>query len=156
MNDSTMNQLVVDLSQDLVVELAPQEMPVFRACSRIYLEDPKAALRTRDGKDEKLGFGADSELALYTPVILLAMQQVVLFIGGIIASAMAKQGKDMAYEAIKKYFKKDNPTGEGQGLTTAEARRIHEIVMQEARSGGLSETRSKQLADSVVSGLIVG
>lgn len=186
MTDSAMNQLVVDLSQDLVAELAPQEMPVFRARSRIYLKDPGTALQVTEGSDEKLlGFGVEAGVTLLTPIILAAMQQVVIFIRDEFAEAMQEQGSAFIHEGVKSLFKKFSSTAkEAQkappappasagaqtepqvvirrgfnrplNLTKREARRIHEIVFQEATQRGLSESKAVQLADSVVSGLVVG
>jgi len=64
------NQLVADLARDMVAEIAPQELPTFRAQSEAYFKDPERALKGQAGKDDMLGFGVGAAVTFLTPVVL--------------------------------------------------------------------------------------
>jgi hypothetical protein len=70
LNDATQNQLATDVARDLVGQLAPEEMPLFRATSEAYLKDPQKVLKEHTGEDEMLGFGTGEVVSLLTPVAL--------------------------------------------------------------------------------------
>src|SRR4051794_23947910 len=62
--------LVVEVARGVVRQVAPQEMPLFRANSEVYRKDPQKALRGESGRDQILAFGAGLDVTLLTPVVL--------------------------------------------------------------------------------------
>ena len=68
--------LVADLARAVVEQTAPEELPLFRATSEAYFDDPDVAERSGCG-DEMLGFGVDAALVLVTPVALSVARDVV-------------------------------------------------------------------------------
>ncbi|MCQ3954860.1 MAG: hypothetical protein DPW15_16610, partial [Chloroflexi bacterium] len=75
-----MNQLVGELSRDMLSEVAPQELPLFRAASQTYFKNPNAAPRI--GGDDMLGFGAGETMSLFAPYVLPAVAEVVKYLAG--------------------------------------------------------------------------
>lgn len=69
------HQQTAELAQRMVARIAAHEMPIFRAASRAYFDNPERALGRRSG-DEMLGFGTDSMAAL-TPYALVVADTVV-------------------------------------------------------------------------------
>ena len=80
MTDSLENQLIADLARDLVSQTAPQELPLFRANSAAFFENPDKLLAEQRSKDEMLGFGAVEAVALMTPAILAVSSAIVQFL----------------------------------------------------------------------------
>ena len=80
MTDTGDTQLIIDLSRDLLAQVAPQELPLFRAASQAYQSDPDALSKSGGEKDEMLGFGAGEVAALLTPAVLLITSEVVKFL----------------------------------------------------------------------------
>ena len=45
------NQLIADLARDIVKQTAPQELPLFRATSTAYFQNPDTLLKNTKGRD---------------------------------------------------------------------------------------------------------
>lgn len=67
MADLNQNQLIADLARDLTAKVAPQELPLFRANSEAYFNDPEKAIKGQASKDDILGFGIGEVAAFVTP-----------------------------------------------------------------------------------------
>jgi len=74
------DEAITRLSREFIAHTAPQELPLFRAVSEIYLNDP-ARLRSgaSPGVDKMLGFGSGELLDLITPIVLVVVGEVVRF-----------------------------------------------------------------------------
>ena len=78
--DRAQRQLIVDISRDVVLQLAPQELPVFRAQSRAYLADPGSTLESHGKRDSMLGFDLGATATLLTPIVLAVTTRAVEFL----------------------------------------------------------------------------
>lgn len=56
MTDALQTQLVASVARDLVTEMSPQKLPLFRANSDAYFKDPQSMLKEQKRKDDMLGF----------------------------------------------------------------------------------------------------
>ena len=77
LNEETQNQLVRDLAFAQITDIAPQEIPLFRANSEAYFKDPEKALAEQRGKDEMLGFGGSEAVTFITPILLAVLTGVL-------------------------------------------------------------------------------
>jgi hypothetical protein len=66
------DELVALLARAAVERAAPEELPLFRATSSAYFEDP-GALERQASKDDMLGFGPGAVVVLLTPVALTGL-----------------------------------------------------------------------------------
>ena len=80
MNETTQNQLIADLARDVVTEIAPQELPMFRLQSEAYFKDPDSALEGHAGGEDMLGFGAGAAAAFLTSAVLAVTTAIVKFV----------------------------------------------------------------------------
>src|SRR5256885_10697632 len=69
--------LIAEMSRDIVADVAPDELPLFRMNSTAYFKNPKKALESREGQDEALGFGIEAMVPLLTPVIIAVVTEVI-------------------------------------------------------------------------------
>jgi hypothetical protein len=98
--------LVTDIAGDVLVELAPQELPILPAASRAYFADPAAALKQLHPKDNALGFGVDPTLVFLTPIVLQVLADVFGFLTGVAKKAVEAGLAKEIPEIIKGMFRK--------------------------------------------------
>lgn len=157
MTDSTHNQLVTDLGRDLISQIAPQEIPIFRANSEAYFKDPQKTLSARVGKDEALGFGIGEAAAFLTPIALAVITEVVKFLAEEVKKSLATETSSVINEMVKKLFKRFHPAEKkeaSQALTKQQIEQIRQLSFAKARQLNLTEGQANLLADTLVASLV--
>jgi hypothetical protein len=155
------DQLVVDLARESVAQVAPQELPLYRATSELYLRNPDRLLQAQKGRDEPLGFGVDAGVVLLTPVIITVTKEVVEFVAAEVMKSVRTESSNLISEFVKKMFKRFRREGEARGeelpppLTPEQLRSVRELALEKARQLQLSPSRAELLADSLVGNLAV-
>lgn len=149
------DQTVMEVARIVVREIAPQEMPLYRAHTELYFKDPAKALSTARSGDQLLGFGAGVELTLFTPVVLAVLSQVTRFL----ASEVLKSTGPLLQDQVKLLFSRFR-TAEPQSddpppLTPKQLAEIRGIAYETARRLRLSDDEADLLADSTVGALAV-
>jgi hypothetical protein len=149
-------ELVSEVSRQLVQEIAPEEILIFRAVSEAYMKDP-SKVESQGGKDEMLGFGVGEAVVYLTPYILATTGAVVQFLVVEVQKALKTESSGFISDVVKKMFKlvhKDGqPKQEGSAevvLTPEQLARVREIAFEQARQLKVSETKAGLLADSLV------
>ena len=158
------NQLVTDLARDLVAQMAPQELPLFRANSANYFKNPDKALQPQTGKDDMLGFGAGEVVTLLTPYLLAVLTEVVTFIVEEVKKSAKTQGTNVINDMVKQMFKKfqpqpttqeQKPAPSAPPLTHDQLAQIRQLAFEKSRKLKLSGRQSAMLADSIVGSLVL-
>ena len=106
MADVTQNELVGDIARDVVTQLAPQELPIFRAVRDAYFANPESALKNLKSEDGVLGFGLDPTAFLFTPVVLHVLSEIVQFLIPIAKKAVQDRVGSEVAELSKRLFNK--------------------------------------------------
>jgi hypothetical protein len=155
MDDRIDPDLVTDLARDLVIQVAPNELPVFNAVSKAFFASGgKVASKP---KDETLGFGL--EFAMLTPYILSALGAVVSYVVNEVLSSAKEEASGVISSRIKKLFSKDKPAEEAGvepfSLSQEQASRAHKLAQERAESLGLETEQAKFLADAIIGSLVV-
>lgn len=158
MTDIENKELIHELARDVITQIAPQELPLFRAHSEAYFKDPQNALQSQSAKDELLGFGVGEAVVLLTPIALATLNEVVMFVGGEVKKSAQGEGAAWIQQAIKALFKKfRQPEVDDKkmpaALTPEQLTQVRKIAFNKARQLKLSEDRAKILADAVVGSL---
>jgi hypothetical protein len=147
------DELVAALARATVAKAAPEELPLFRATSDAYFNDPKALERS-GGKDEMLGFGVDAAVMLLTPVALTVAKDVINFLGEQLRERAREHGEGAIDRIIARLVKKDGaeaaPTAE---LTDDQLEQVRALAIEKGRALKLSDERATLLADSLVGSL---
>jgi hypothetical protein len=86
MPDATEQQAIADLARQVVADVAPREVPLFRPLSQAYFKDPEKTLKGGGGADRMLGFGGMNAVGiLMTPMILQSTQVALTsLVGGMV------------------------------------------------------------------------
>jgi hypothetical protein len=153
------NQLIADLARDVIVQAAPQEVPLFRANSEAYFKDPQKALQPRGGKDEMLGFGDGGLITFLTPAVLMVTTEVVKFLAEEVKKSLKTEGTGVVNEVVKGLFKKFRPQGAAPKddrvppLTPAQLAQVRKLALEKAHQLKLSDDKAALLADSILGSL---
>jgi len=152
--------LVIDVARGVVRDVAPHEMPMFRANSALYLKQPNKATTTRKGDgDDLLGFGAGVDLTLLTPFAIAIATEVLKFLANEIAESAKRESTPIIHDQVRRLFVRfrgEEPKSEDPpALTRQQLEQVRGIAYDTARRLQLSTDQAKLLADSTVGGLAV-
>jgi hypothetical protein len=156
MDDTIARQLIMDISRDTIAQIAPQELPLFRAQSQAYFDDPAEALKQRTETDGMLEFGPGDAVIFITPAALAIVSEMLVFLTGELRNSFAKQSTDLIGELVKKLFKRfRTEKDQAPALTNAQLTQVRKIAFEKARQFKLPEAQATLLADALVGGLVV-
>lgn len=159
MTDLDYNQLVTEISRDIVAQTVPQELPLYAAISDEYRKDPERTLKHRTEKDEDLAFGVADSAMLLTPIILEVVKEVLNFLAGEVAKVAREESTKVIGAGVKSLFKKympaETPDAQALVLTSEQLSQIHLLALEKARQLALSGDQAALLADSIVGSLSV-
>ena len=155
MSAAESDALVAALARATVEKAAPEELPLFRATSEAYFEDPEALERS-GGKDEMLGFGVDAAMVLMTPVVLQVAKDVIGFLGEQLRERAREQGEGAIDRIIARIVNRNGSEGEAEPveeLTDEQLEQVRALAIKKGRALKLSDERATLLADSLVGSL---
>jgi hypothetical protein len=155
---STDDALVAALARASVERAAPEELPLFRATSDAYFDDP-AALERQRSRDEMLGFGVETAVMLVTPVALAVAKDVIEFIGTHLRARAEKEGAGAIDHVLDRLLRRDDepaslavPTGPAE-LTDEQLEQVRTLALEKAKQLKLSDAKAELLAESLVGSL---
>ena len=154
------DQLVAELARSAVSQTAPEELPLFRATSEAYFQNPEALAAQRSG-DEMLGFGVDAALVLVTPVALAVSRGVLNFVIEEVRAQARDHGKEVIDRLVARLLhrgaKPETPAPASEpdapDLTEEQLEEIRALALEKARQLKLAPDKAELLADSLVGSL---
>lgn len=153
MSDTSQSQLVEEIAHDLVGQVAPHELPLFRATSAAYFRRSARSLKTQGARDEMLGFGTDTAVTFLTPIVLAITNEVVEFVAASVKTSIAIDSGNLAVEQVKHMFRKYQPSHSAAQqmplLTSAQIAQARQLAFQKARQLNLAEAQAGALADAL-------
>lgn len=155
MNDR--EELITQATRNLISEIAPQELPIFRSNCEAYFKNPEKALEQKKEKDEVLGFGGGDAVFYLTPVALAILTRVVNFIFDQATKSIKDESANLIKDHIKFYFKKLRPgeVKENQQvryLTGQQKDEIKKLVREEVIRLKSREKRKSPQKDKLLDG----
>jgi hypothetical protein len=155
--------LVEELARDVVSQVSPAELPLFRATAAQYFADPRRATSRREGADETLGFGAEAAVLLVGPFALELVKGVLTRLLGTVGNAAA----DGLASRLRRALAGDKPAPgpavperpadaqqlDAQQLDAQQLALVRRTAADEARRLTLPEADASRLADAVVAAL---
>jgi hypothetical protein len=150
MSSQDQNQLIEDVSREVVATTAPEELPLFRATSAAYFQHPDRVLKEQQSKDEMLGFGVVEVVTLLTPYVLAIVTAVIKAIMAEVQKSLETKSTSLTSEVVKRLFKKIHPDERTSVQLTAEQlTRVVEAAYTEASRLKLPDDTAHLLADSI-------
>jgi hypothetical protein len=152
-SEAQSDELVAALARATVEKAAPEELPLFRATSEAYFEDPQA-LERGGGKDEMLGFGVDAAMVLMTPIALQVAKDVIGFLGEQLRERAREQGEGAIDRIIARLVNRNGGEDAAvEELTDEQLEQVRALAIKKGRALKLSDERATLLADSLVGSL---
>jgi hypothetical protein len=157
MQNAVDTTLVTDVARDVLSEVAPQEVPILAAASKAYFDDPAAALRQWQTRDDVLGFGLDSLTVLVTPAVLHIVSEVFESLLRVATKAVEEGLSKEIPQVIRAMFRRfhsadpDTPSV----LTRQQIGLIHANVLQAAKKLRLPDVKAQSLADAIAAQLVL-
>jgi hypothetical protein len=155
-------ELIASVAREQVAQLAPQELPLFRAQSAAYFEDPQKALRGDRSEDDMLSFGPEVAFALLTPVILSVTSTALSAVAEELGKTLGEESRGIVGDLLRRLFRRPPAGAGGTGgesppevpvLTAAQLARVRQSAFERARQLDVPEARASLLADSLVGSL---
>jgi hypothetical protein len=154
------DRLVAELARSAISRAAPEELPLFRATSEAYFENPGAVAAKGSG-DEMLGFGVGDALVLLTPVALAVSRDVLNFVLEQLRSQAREHGKEAIDRLVSRLLNRDEKTAAEPpaaepgppDLTEEQLEEVRALAVEKARQLKLAPDKAELLADSLVGSL---
>ncbi|MGJ7441996.1 hypothetical protein [Aquipuribacter sp. MA13-6] len=154
------------LARDLLADVSPAELPLFRATADSYFADPDRALSARGRSDEPLGFGIEAAVTLVGPFALDLVRRVLTSltdrVGDALAEAVARRlhrrreatgtGSPTGARTVGEAAGQ-TPSGEPERLDPAQLGLLRQVAEEEARRMQLPPERAQRLADALVASI---
>lgn len=153
------------LARDLVADVSPAELPLFRATADSYYADPGRALDARGRADESLGFGVEAAVTLVGPFALDLVRRVLTSltdrVGDALAEAVARRLERRPATATTPRTATgvgtgptgETPSGGPEPFDPAQLGLLRRVAEEEARRMELTPERAQRLADALVASI---
>ena len=106
MSEAVDEELIASVAREQVAQLAPQELPLFRAQSAAYFEDPQKALQGDRAGEDMLSFGPEVAFALLTPVILSVTSTVLGAVAEELAKTLGEESRGVVGDLVRRLFRR--------------------------------------------------
>lgn len=145
-------QVTTDLARMVIEQLAPQELPLFRATSEAFFQNPRMAMRSQAGKDEMLGFGAGEAMTYLSPILMIAASKVVEFAMEPAKEPIQQRLGDLMTRILVKIglAKKPDVVGTIQPLTPAQLARARQLAIETLQQYNVPKDTCDLVADALV------
>ena len=143
--------LISDIGLDVIKNIAPEEIPLYLAHSKSFFNQPKDNKKNK--KDEMLGFGNAETVILITPLVLALTTEALKTISEIVAEKIKDEKiQESLVSILRKLFHKDAKKNKASPspLSQEQLELVRKAALKKAKLIGLSEVRSKLIADSIV------
>ncbi|MFF5217489.1 hypothetical protein [Micromonospora sp. NPDC000442] len=141
-----------DVVRDVVVEVAPEELPLVAGLARFDEATVVRRLGRWGGRREPLGFGAGEAAALVTAVVWLAVDQSVRRLGDAATDSLLWRMKAL----LRRLFRRRAEPATVPALTPEQLGEVRRRVLEVAAQRGLERDRADTIADAVVARLVLG
>jgi hypothetical protein len=150
MANQDQNQIIADVAREVITQMAPEELPLFRSTSTAYFQNPERVVKEEQNQDELLGFGGGEVVVLLTPYVLQIMTEVVKFVAGEVQKSLAVESASLISEIVKKLFKRVRPEeNDLVPLTAAQLAQVRAVAYEKACQLKLPDGQANLLADAI-------
>ncbi|MFC0107690.1 hypothetical protein [Kibdelosporangium aridum] len=154
MRHTDQRDFMISLARNAVSTVAPEELPFFEAASEAYFRDPERALAADRGRDEILGSGIDTVVALVSPVALAVAAAVYKQLTDQVGAAVVRGGGRLVRRIFRRRGRQTEPAAQLPAtLSEDDLKRVAQVVRERALALGLTGSRVDALVDAVLASL---
>lgn len=154
-------KLIQELSKNIVVEIAPEEMDLFDELVAEYFHDPTPPDLTAKPKDDPLGFGLGEVLIAVTPAATAMVNAVLNHLFTESVNAAKEESADIVKIKIKKLFhperKDEKPATkddkEVRPLNKEQLEQVKKLARKQAIKFGIHSDKAEKMANALVGSL---
>lgn len=152
MIDVALNQLVADVAHDVIVQTAPEELPIFQETSEAFFKDQDKLLKNRTSRDERLGFGPGAVSAV------LMSPEILFIVNTAIAVVVEKVGETEKVKGLfgNLFHQKHEEKKVSLPLSQQQLGHVAEVVRATSLARGFSKEQGDQLTDTIIARLALG
>lgn len=155
------HKLIQEISKNIVVEVAPEEMDLFDELVVEYFQDSTPPDLSAKPKDDPLGFGLGEVLIAATPAVAAMVDVVLNYLVNEIIKAAQGESAELIKRKIKVLFnpeKKDEKTGKpGQDdvvpLTKEQLEQVKKLARKQAIKFGIGPDKAEKMANALIGSL---
>jgi hypothetical protein len=139
----------------LVVEQAPEELPIYIETRDQFLADPEGLIRPSQSADEVLGIGEVTIVKTFTRVLFPILTPMLQFLLVKVTEAFQEELGEEAVDWVKKLFDPKQPPQPIFTQTELEviATTLQQIAQSEAKRLGLEEHQAYAVRDALITRL---
>ena len=140
-------ELFTDLSYQVVQDLAPNELRLFKTVNDEFLKDPDTFIKKTRGKKKEKALGGGAIIGqLILPIILPAIWSALTFL----YKTGLDAGKEITAEKLKETIR---ALAEGKN-SKERLKEIRDCVLQSLKDDGMSDKQAALIADSIIGKLV--
>lgn len=103
-------ELLTEVTREILAAQFPEELPLLRAQSQAFFDDPEKALeRKAKGGEEMLAFGPGEAVALVTPVALAVVTDLIPYMLEQVRDSIKNESEPYIKQSVRRLFKKLEP-----------------------------------------------
>lgn len=171
-------ELIFELAQDIVSEIAEDELPIFENLFEEYESNPEPPDLAAVAGDDPLSSGLGETLIAVSPA---AIAMVSMAFSHILEAAVSELGASFSREWVERLFKRKNrkeisttsreevagdtadkdqaaapePVSPSLALTRDQLEEVHSLACEEAKRFGMSDIQAHGMADALLRGLVL-
>lgn len=142
---------VRDVVRAVIVEVAPEELPVVDGLRQFDDETAVARLAGRGTRREPLGFGLEEIVYIATPVVWVALDEGVRRVVGRAVDGTPRGAKRL----LRKLFRRRSEPLVVPALTAEQVAGVRRRILELSEKSGLDPERAEVLADRVAAHLLL-
>ncbi len=143
-------QLVVDLSKQMVTQVAPEELDLFDELIEEYFDNPTPPDLSESDDEDALGFGLNELAMAITPAAAAAASSAVGYILSEVLKSAQEEGAAILAKKVRKLL---NPEDKAEALTTEQLRQVRRLALTQAKIFGMESGQARSMADALIGSL---
>jgi hypothetical protein len=151
-DQSARGRTVREVVHDVVVDVAPEELPVLAGLARLDDDEALQRLTRRRRSREPLGFGLDEVATLATAIAWVAVQESVKSIVDPAADGVSRRVR----ARLRRVFGRQLPPPTVPALTPTQLAEVHRRALELAEQNGFDADQAAILAERLVARLALG
>lgn len=147
-------QMIAELSKDLVTRVAPEELDIFDDLLQDYFENPQPPDRTAKAGDDALGFGLGEVMIAMTPVAAAVATAALNFLLQAVLKAAQDETVAQVRSRLKPLFER-KAKADKLSLTTEQLKQLRDTARASAEQYGLDAKQAAQLTNALLVALML-
>jgi hypothetical protein len=151
-NTSEGQKLIQEMSKDIVIEVAPEELDIFDELVMEYFQDPTPPQVQSSQKDDPLGFGIEETLIAITPAAAAVANIVINHILTEFIKITESESSEAVKGKIKALFHSGNKdqTNNPTPLTKDQLENIRKVARNQAIRHGVKADKADKIANALI------